>query len=361
MKNKNTYMKAIQLPRNFVFDEGVLSNYDSCFVLGNGPTLNKFKLDKLQSQIVVGCNRILHSGFIPTILCIGDKNALYDNYQNDILESDAKLVVGIGVANHLINELNYPSERIDKSITYFNKMYSFEYSELYPNNFKDIFSMGNVLNDISIPLAAFLGIKNIFIIGLDSYHINAQRWHFYNDTISDISRDFIPRIARYHQIWAAKQDILARAKGIHIYNLTPGSAHLGYERHEAHVHFSDILDDDPVDISGHYIKYNGDIYRAISALNENKKAFSLQNVKNGKYIRHSNFMISEDKFENEKVFRDDASFFAEHSFTSKDKVSFQSCNCQHQYITKDIFAEEYKLRRMNDDFLPDQSSFEYFK
>lgn len=354
-------MHSILLAKDFQLVENAMADRDHCFILGNGATLNKINLSSLTDDVVIGCNRILFSGFTPTILCIGDKNSLYDEYHKQLIDSPCHLVVGIGVHNHLVHNLDFPSHRISKVVNYAPKsFYRYDYSEIYSKDLQSTFCLGNVVSDISIPLAAYLGFKKIYILGLDSYQPYANSWHFYEREETPSVKYFTWSQARYHQIWNAKQDTLARLQGIYIYNLTPGTAHLGFERLDLNDLFPALNNNDPLMILDHYLKFDDKIYRILPANNGDKSACSLQNVNNGNFLRHQCGIVKESQNDGCAIFFEDSSFIPEPSFVDKNLVSFRSCNINNYYITKTLFYPGYRIQKFNADFLPQQSSFEYF-
>ena len=65
---------------DFVFEKNFFrGKKQRCFILGCGPSLLNYDLDKLEDEFVLGVNLIMSSGIVPDILCVGDQLMLHDN------------------------------------------------------------------------------------------------------------------------------------------------------------------------------------------------------------------------------------------------------------------------------------------
>ncbi len=67
----------------------------TAFILGNGPSLPVDRLEILAGQFTIGCNRILRSGFCPSVVLWCD-NTVYDDEGEQLEQSAALLVTGKG-------------------------------------------------------------------------------------------------------------------------------------------------------------------------------------------------------------------------------------------------------------------------
>lgn len=356
-------MCAFILPEGFEFKENALSHVERCFILGCGPTLNKFNLKKLNCEFVIGVNRILLSGFTPSIICFSDPGTLNEDYIKLLYNVDSKLVFAKHIVDSVLKYNNFPQNKIHKVYNLiFKPMYPYNYKSIYTQNLEHTQCIGSVIGDIAIPLAIYLGIKKIFLLGVDSYYdvINIKQAHFWKQDITKNELMMI-RDERYRQVWFGKLDILARLKGVNIVNLSPGSALIAFEKKDANILFPDIIINNKMNIVGKYVEYDGELFKIVPGNNSHPNTCSLKNIKTSLYIRHYNGEIIEsDKSINDNLFNDDSSFFAEISFVDKEKVSFSSYNLKYLYITKDVFGDKYSMHSCKADFIPDKSSFDIF-
>lgn len=356
-------MCAFILPEGFEFKENALSHIEQCFILGNGPTLNKFKLEKLEDFFLIGCNRILYSNIEPNIITISDPAVARDNdYRILLAKTKSRLVFSQAMANKIIKEFDFPSHKINKIVKIrIDKEYifSYQYDSLWHGNFDETDCMHSVLGDLSIPLAIYLGIKKIYLLGVDEYWniFDTKIKHFYNHDIGQGAFDWAAR-GRLRNIWYGKLDLLARQKGTIIINLSPGSAINSFEKKDVHYIFPRIVDY-AKNLNGKYIKIQDNIYKIVKSNNGYNNAYSFINIENNKYIRHIQGKIVEtDENINGDYFKDDSSFYIETSFVSKDKICLKCCNIQNAYIVKDIHFDEYLIAPFNSDFIASDSSFE---
>lgn len=360
-------MRPFVLPDNFEFKEGSLSHVKRCFILGNGPTLNKFILDQLSDEFTIGTNRILYSGFTPTILGISDPVIISNEYIQTLQTTKSKLIFAHHVAQRAVSKFNFPEKKISKIFNLtidYEILYGKTFPALYYKDFSQSHCIGAVIAEIAIPLALFLGIKEIYILGLDEYWNinNMESMHFFNDNSSkDLFRAWATG-TKMRDTRFAKIDILAGQKGCNIYNLSPGSAILAFKKLDANDIFPHIINKTPVNCLGDFIEYENEMYKIVQPNSNIDGQISLKNIKNGRYIRHfRGNIIPSDGTLNSSHFNNDSSFYAEQSFVDKNKVSFKCSNIRNAYIVKDAHESKYKIRNFSSDFIAQDSSFTIFK
>lgn len=357
-------MSEFKFPEKFEFKKGSLSHIEKCFIIGNGPTLNKFNLDKLSDELTIGVNHILRSGFSPSIICISDMRVIKENIDFELLKSTkSKLVIGKHVANKFINENKFSNNNIHKTFNLnANPVFSHNYINLWKGDLEETRCIGSVIGDICIPLSVYLGIKNIFLIGVDEYWdlINIKNTHFFDRVVTEQEKSFI-RCSKMRNIWFGRQDLLARQQGVRIRNLSPGSALRAFERADPNILFPSIVNKNKIDAIGKFINFKGELYKVVKANNGDISACSLKKIKDNKYIRHyKGEVIDSYSNLNTNIFDDDSSFFAETSFVDINKLSFLSSNLKNLYITRDIYLEKYHMHSFKADFIPYESSFEIY-
>ena len=359
-------MHAIQLPKDFEFKKNSLSHMDRCFILGNGPTICKFDLSKLCGEFVLGANKILYSGFIPSILTISDLTIMNGNYSRHVIDTDIHLCVAQHVYKDWACKYEINLDRVVRSPKLMYKpIFRRDYLKLWHGDFEQVDCLGSVIGDLMIPLAIYLGFKEIYILGLDEYWnlLNAKDRHFYNHGLGN---NFIAwaKDVNLRNIWFGKQDLLARLNGVQIVNLSPGSAIKAFEQKDACNIFPQIVNNKIINIIGKYIKINNKIHKIVKSNNGDIDACSIFNIEDGAFIRHYKGKIIYNKIEELKnipLFNQDSSFYAEIGFTNKNKVSFRSCNIKNTYICKDHIFDEFHIKRFNTNFIASDSSFEVFE
>ncbi len=205
-----------------------------CFIVGNGPSLRADDLDKIKNEICFASNRIYNvfdkTAWRPTYYCLSDQGVIKQSHK----EIEEKVAGNKFVC---INEAEaYPEI---KGAQYLNQIWE----DYYPNEpkfsediAKCVYS-GETVTYICIQIAAYMGLKEIYLIGIDhSYSVNRNpdgtitrsdniKDHFSeNDKVASM-----PQTQKMDLAYeAAKQ--YADANGIKIYNATRGGKLEVFER-----------------------------------------------------------------------------------------------------------------------------------
>ena len=206
-----------------------------CFIIGNGPSINKIDLSLLNKDITIACNYFMvgmhekRNSFVPTILCSGDRTCTYH-----IITRDRNL---IRKKNPIV--IIHPSNKLflQNSIKYINHYRSYEniYSICNFNRFKlgkrfiinREFNINmvyckkyrNVIPMISMLIAEKLGIREIYLLGCDFDNFFT---HFYNKNTA-VSGQYSKE--NYQNVYNGfkKRRIELRRKNIKVYNCNPKS------------------------------------------------------------------------------------------------------------------------------------------
>lgn len=356
-------MRPFVLPDNFEFKEGSLSHIERCFILGNGPTLNKFILDNLYEEFTIGVNRILYSGFQPTIVGATDPKGITEDLIQYMNNSKSKLVFAEHYAKAAI-EKGLNKSKVSKT---FKINFTSKYGDVYLNLYNHDFSMTtaalNVVADCAIPLAMYLGIKNIFLLGMDEFwNIHNTSNRYFSENIPSLVEAFSwARDMKMRDVIFSKIDFLAGMNGYKIINLSPGSAIKGFEKKDAHDLFPDIINHQIKISEGKFLQFNNELYKITKSNNGIQNSYSFKNIKTGLFIRHiSGNVIDSGNDINPTFFNADSSFYIESSFVDINKVSLRSTNIKNAYIVKEPYSNKYVIRKFNNDFIASESSFEIF-
>lgn len=351
------------LSDNFEFKEGALSHINKCFILGTGPTINKINLNALIDEFTIGVNRIVYSGFHPNIICATDPVILNKELIEKYNESSSRFVFANHFAKKAIDGGFFQSKILKTYEIKFVSVYGDAYLDYYDKKkFEYVTQAYNVIGDSAIPLTMFLGIKNIYILGMDEYWnpYNIKEREFFSNNVERNAHIWVLDIKRRDMCFS-KIDFYAGINGYKIENLSPGSAIKGFKKSDACEKFPKIINTTPLYLKGCFIKFNNNIYKILGANNKNDDAFSFRNVNSQLFIRHKDGVIIESGSScNSHFFDDDSSFYIETSFTDKNKVSLRSTNMRNHYVVKDVFLDRYFIRPLNADFIASDSSFEFF-
>ena len=211
-----------------------------CFILGNGPSLTEKDLDVLHrnKEICFGCNKVYRiypkTEWRADYLVVTDYNAI-----EDMKGDDMDSVPGIKFMGDQIHRRN------DSLIDGFNFIHMYE-EEYYPKNYprfsdditKGVYMGFTVVYDMSLQIAAYMGFKEMYILGVDlSYldksgdkknyfiddYIKKEEAHRYEDVVYDVNV--------YQMIKSfEKAEIYSRKHNFRIYNATRGGNLEAFER-----------------------------------------------------------------------------------------------------------------------------------
>lgn len=137
------------------------------FIIGNGPSLNQMDLSLLKHEITFGSNAFFLAkrklGFLPTYYNVEDPLPAEDNAETLNTLTDTTKIFA--------HDLKYCLRPSDNTLyVYFDRYYSNDSSPNFPrfsdNALKVVYWGGTVVY-MSIQLAFYMGIKEVYIIGVD--------------------------------------------------------------------------------------------------------------------------------------------------------------------------------------------------
>ena len=150
---------------------------ERCFIVGNGPSLNKLDLSLLKDEVSIGVNGIFYkteeTGFSPTYYVVEDSSVMKENIRR-IIDVKARLKFFPSTYNKL-----HP---LEDNVNFFvmNRGY---YEPKSPNycvprfstDFAECAFVGQSVTYINLQLAFYLGFTEIYLIGMDfSYQIPGE-------------------------------------------------------------------------------------------------------------------------------------------------------------------------------------------
>lgn len=196
-----------------------------CFIVGTGKSLDNIDVSLLKDEITIGINLIsLKENFVPDYLCIADTTVMENNY--DIIFNEKMKDVQYVICNgcliqgkgncydksgstcrgiKLEEKYNvYELKHWEKSKIFSdhidsNRKKLLKTDEYYiDKDFKTITSYGgSTVDNLAIPLAVYLGFKEIYLLGCDggwnhfydsSYKSGVREWINYNHVKKELDK-----------------------------------------------------------------------------------------------------------------------------------------------------------------------------
>jgi hypothetical protein len=215
-----------------------------CFIIGNGPSLNKCDLTLLKNEITFGFNSIFLNiekmGFIPTYYVVEDRLVAEDR-KNEINEFAGPIkFFGNHISDCLIKQ---------KNTYWLNAIMDYtEYAD-FPNfstNPARQLWVGGTVTYLAMQLAYFMGFSEVYMIGYDHHYVipstashdkntarimsnDADPNHFHADYFGKGYRWHDPRVDRMEQAYLKAKNYFEAANK-KILNATVGGKLEVFER-----------------------------------------------------------------------------------------------------------------------------------
>lgn len=191
-----------------------------CFILGNGPSLNKVDFLKLENEIVFGVNSIFlltkSNGFRPTYFVVEDNLVFKENRSEiDIYEGVAKILPRQYAEQLTCRDECFVFDMDQSFYNKNNKNYAVPHFNMGP---QPVFYCGQSVTYINMQLAFYMGFEMVVLLGMDfSYSIpvdhsqQGNHIHSQGDDPNHFHKDYFgkgktwkdPRLGRvlrsYHQ------------------------------------------------------------------------------------------------------------------------------------------------------------------
>jgi len=146
-----------------------------CFILGNGPSLNKTDVLKLKNEITFGVNSIFlmaqTNDFKPTYYVVEDNLVFTENKDNIDSYSGVIKILPKNYAEQL--KYNDDIYIFDMDTDFYNKSKKNRYAiPFFNEDYSDTFFCGQSVTYINMQLAYYMGFSEVYLIGMDfSYSI----------------------------------------------------------------------------------------------------------------------------------------------------------------------------------------------
>jgi hypothetical protein len=210
-----------------------------CFILGNGPSLNKINIDRLRSEVSFGVNSIFlmtrTNGFRPTYYVVED-NLVFTENQKDINSYDGVTKL---LPKQYAEKLDCRDECFvfDMDTSFYNKRDPSLYAVPQFNvTSAPRFYCGQSVTYLNMQLAYYMGFAEVILVGMDfsyqkpsSHQQNGNHIHSQGDDPNHFHKDYFgagktwkdPRLGRVLRSYMrAKFEF--ESVGRKILNATPG-------------------------------------------------------------------------------------------------------------------------------------------
>lgn len=204
---------------------------ERCFIICNGPSLNKHDLSKLKDEITIGCNRIyLKKDFAPKYYTIEDFTDIKQfNKDIDNYDRPERKFIPIKSSFNFSDKTNITTIRLTKKIKGPLGDYRFGFND----GNKPLFYWGGTVTYVMLQLAHWMGCNPIYIIGADNdwgdYSEKRGQIKSSSDDKHHFSKDYygeekvwnLPVVNRMNRCFEYASGYLD-ANSVDIYNATKG-------------------------------------------------------------------------------------------------------------------------------------------
>ena len=202
---------------------------ERCFVLGTGRSINREIFKSLRNEFTIGVNGIVYAKkmfkFEPTYFCFSDQGVITVPEYNEALNNISSIKAYSKFIEYQILRVKKRMFSIEE-YKLLNKCYGVKWASAKAGDYFNIKNAneisldlvkngtamcGTAVQDMAIPLAAWLGFKDIYLIGCDCN----TRGHFYEP--KDVDSNLSYRVKNQYRYFA---EILSRV-GKQLINLSP--------------------------------------------------------------------------------------------------------------------------------------------
>ena len=156
----------------------ILRNYhdkyegERCFIIGNGPSLNKHDLSKLNGEFTIGVNSIFLKteleGFRPTFYVVEDGHVLDDNLEAiSDYDVEHKFILA-----HYKDKLKASQNIVwlPADLGFYRGAHPFGGVPRFSRDISDVVYAGQSVTHINMQLAYYMGFSEVYLIGMDFHY-----------------------------------------------------------------------------------------------------------------------------------------------------------------------------------------------
>lgn len=194
-----------------------------CFIIGNGPSLTYKDLNTLHdhNEICIGINGIFKAfdktEWRPTYYVSSDPSCMFQ-WKNEILKMNVKYKIISDIAFYFNND-----EKTDNLLSWHMYLPKNDEEKLkFSDNFAQISYNGDtVIYDAALQLAVYMGVDEVYLLGVDCTVSNNKKDHFVNNYQDKEFRNAKLNFDK-HFVSYSKAKEYYDSHGIGIYNATRG-------------------------------------------------------------------------------------------------------------------------------------------
>lgn len=142
---------------------------ERCFIVGNGPSLNKHDLSQLASEFTFGVNSIFlkteETGFRPTFYMVEDSHVIDDNLQA-IIDFDATHKFFLSLYKSKIP----PADNVyflEGDLGFYRGTHPFGGIPRFSRDISEVVFAGQTVTYVNMQLAYYMGFSEVYLIGMD--------------------------------------------------------------------------------------------------------------------------------------------------------------------------------------------------
>jgi len=326
-----------------------ISKAERCFIAGLGPSLAKVNLPALEDEFVIGVNVIQKAGLRPDVICVSDPSRVD---KENFIAGCPKIVT----ARHVYRRHQEMFEAIDTyhDIDFMDAGRRLKNVANTPPDptFSRIYWAASVIAELAVPLATYLGIKDIYVLGLDGANASFPS-NYVGGSKGTLVGPPPSRLFHLHSCIANSM----KAFGSSVYNASFGGVVEAFTKVNLHdIKPQAVLSHMNKSVDGAFIVMKGGRFR----LKDDGECIRIMDRSETRLLRHRGGRLVLEKDDGTDQFRDDSSWVVEPAFVNKEWVSFQSKNQPKSYITSVDGTDPYILRECKGVFSPYFSSFRLF-
>lgn len=199
-----------------------------CFIIGNGPSLCNNDLKRLVElgETTFACNSLIRLfneiPFTPTYYFAQDNKIILDNKQEIADYKGTRFL-----------KAHYASRYHIKGVTYYNMLFP-QHPIGFSNNIAKVVYSGQTVTYSMIQFAAYMGFKEIYLIGVDCNYSNSNsaitKESYFDPRLFNIKRSYAPPEVDTNLLAYARARKVCDKQGVKIYNATRGGKLEIFER-----------------------------------------------------------------------------------------------------------------------------------
>lgn len=180
---------------------------ERCFIVGNGPSLNKHDLGKLKNEYVFAVNAIFYKtdemGFMPYFYMVEDSHVIDDNLAR-IIAYPAPIKFFLSLYKSKIPAADNVFF-VEGDLGFYRGIHPFHDTPRFSRDASDCVFAGQSVTHINLQLAYFLGFTEVYLIGMDFQYVKPETvivtgntWQSTEDDPNHFHPDYFGKGKKWH-------------------------------------------------------------------------------------------------------------------------------------------------------------------